>query len=212
MFEKLQIVDTTVTANENPLCVEELLKSVFDAVVRSCDGLVSRMPAGVLAEVGDDSDWHKTNKGYMRYTWAALIENGRWLLAFSENGGGYPADQYACELTLMPVNSTNLAGEELVSKVAEALRTSSYFRNSVFVGLDNGYLGSPDNVVALAVGRSLSGLDESFIAQKLLNRDDVVNTDMSPVVARKQTYKPATVELIATAIQDALAHRLIAVG
>jgi len=122
------------------LTVRDLLRKTCRRLGRRHGWRNLRFPDEVWTEIADDSDYHRTKRGYMRYRSAKIIRLGakRWAVARGEKGGSYPADPYDSDIIAIEIDPEAAVNAALVEKVAEAIREGSYFRRSLVVGLADG--------------------------------------------------------------------------
>jgi len=91
-----------------------------------------------FAEIADDSDWHRTRKGYMGYDKADLLRlDGKvWVIARGEACGSYPAAPYDSEILALRFELKREDGKRKTkaqtrNELSDAVAGSTYFRNSL---------------------------------------------------------------------------------
>jgi len=105
----------------------------------------SRYAPGLLCEIADDSDFHRTRKGYMLYTEGSILDfsDTKWLVCFGKAWGSYPAQSYGNDISAFEATLFN--GYESKEEKAEYLelifRRGSYFHNSLIHTRSNGIMG-----------------------------------------------------------------------
>jgi hypothetical protein len=191
------------------LNVRELLKSTYSVLTEKNRPSEIILPKETLTEIGNDSDWHRTKKGYMGYEKAGLFKfNGKiWVIARGEKCGDYPAARYDSDLIAL-----DMPGEEKrrlspdTSKLKEMISEGSYFANSLVLGMDDG------NVAFNGKGRFgdklmdiLKSKIEGFIAQKPEYDESVLSTStLAPVNTKPMLYKPEFANFLADSIETVL--------
>lgn len=113
----------------------EVLEKTYEVLSKRANKIVT-FSEELQCEVGNDSDWHRTRTGCMLYKEAQVIVFGEkeWALAFSKKTAGYPAERFNSDLSAFEIEGRNGLEEE----ITDALNHSSYFKNSLLIGVSNG--------------------------------------------------------------------------
>lgn len=173
------------------LTSKEVVEQVF---ARLKEGRVLRevvFPEGASALIGDDSDWHRTRMGFMRYDSVVFCRFGThmWVLGLGEACGSYPAEPYYNDILVLkgvPEESTD-------AQIYQEIQRSTYFGNSFLIGLKDGNLGRMK-------GKFKERDFPSFVAQqKEVDSEYIVLSTLEPVVHRPTLWKE---ELIDCLVED----------
>lgn len=189
------------------ITASELLKQVFESMQRKLEGREIQLPSAALAEIANDSDWHRTRIGYMSYQAVTLvkIDDKEWALAFGSASGDYPAGPYSCDIVVLPVSTNGKSDEQLVLEIHDALAASSYFRNSLVYAMYDGSLaGAKNGRFTQSVIELLRPRIMEFTAQEMEINRGVVHLDLRPVVKSSYLYKPEFVTFLSDSFCDLL--------
>jgi len=163
---------------------------------------------GVLAEIADDSDWHRTRTGYMLYRSAKIVDIGgrRWAIARGESSGDYPARPFDSDIVAVSVPPGRKVDARLKAEVMEAIRRSSYFRSSLVVAMADGNLVVYGrSVFGQAVKAGLEPVAADLVARGIERNDDCIDPGtMRAVVTSSAAYKPTAPRRLAAVIREAL--------
>ncbi len=189
---------------DKTLNVHALLRSVCRRLGRRYSRNTLFFPDGVCTEIADDSDYHRTRRGYMRYRSAKVLRlNGRtWILARGERSGAYPADPYDSDIVAIEIDRQTPVDAALVKNAAEAIRQGNYFLNTVVCGLADGNLALYER--SRFGSRMLPRLRpaaDGLIAQAPKRDDRYLSlSTLQPVVTSSARYKPEAVRTLADMI------------
>lgn len=129
------------------LSAEEILKGVYNTLLKE-GGREINLPSKAMAEIANDSDWHRTSIGYAIYEKAMVLKvaEKKWAIAFGTKCGHYSTAPYNCDIVAIQFQET----EEVYTSIEIyfAFKKNSYYRNSI--------------VYATKEGRILSKLDGRF--------------------------------------------------
>lgn len=196
-----------VLAENQFLSVKDLLTEVLKDIQEKMNGRLVELPNKALSEVADDSDGHRTRKGYMAYESAVIIEAGgrRWAIALGIAHGDYPAYSYSCCITAVPV-STELENEDqLIEQVYTELRDRWYFWSALIYAMKHGQLNvRKGGMFADPVLRLLNDRVPDFIAQNVEVQPGLIMPDGGPVVTADLKYKPEFVPFLSQIFQTVL--------
>ncbi|MFH1452237.1 MAG: hypothetical protein ABIF88_03635 [archaeon] len=194
--------------NVESLTVRELLRDThLKLLIKNSGGAVDFRDK-VLTEIADDSDHHRTRKGYMEYPGTGIFDYGgkTWAIAHGENGGGYPADRYNSDLLALELATKERTAVEIREELAEAIRQSTYFENSLLFGFSDG------NLAMSRTGRFSGRLKDrifphidGFIAQRAeYNHEIILASTLQHPVTQTIRYKPEFVDFLVDAIEEVL--------
>lgn len=198
-------------SDEKTLSVHDLLRSTCRFLGRRYSRHSIHFPDGVCTEIADDSDWHRTRRGYMRYRSAKILRIGgkRWVLARGEKSGSYPADAYDSDIIAIRIADQGKIDAKLVEGVAQAIREGSYFKNTLVCGLADGrlacYARSP---FADPMAAWLRSVADRIIAQNARHDDRYLSlSTLQPIVTSTMKYWPEAARLLAEAIKETLSQK-----
>lgn len=187
------------------LSIEEVFEQTFEVLINELTGEVFEFPEPIFVEVADDSDWHRTRKGemvYHRAVVASIGNNNQWILAVSTETQGYPADCYSAEFVAIPCLTQEISNQV----VAQKLRDSKYFLNTLVVGRSGGEIAfSKIGTYSKAI-KELLGKAEPYIAQDQEIDETALDPSngLRPVVVRGYRYKPELVTSLVAALRKVL--------
>jgi hypothetical protein len=197
--------------NTKMLSVHDLLRSVSRLLGRKHSRRSLHFPEGVCTEIADDSDWHRTRRGYMRYRSAKILKLGgrRWVLARGDKSGSYPADAYDSDIIAIPIADQGKVDAKLAEQVAQSIREGSYFRHTLVCGLADGrlacYTRSP---FADQMAASLRFMLVRIIAEDVRRDERYLSlSDLRPIVTSSMKYRPEAVHILADAIREILSSQ-----
>ena len=188
---------------------EECLR-VHDVVVKAYQAFIARhgakeiiFPKLVESEIADDSDYDQTHIGCMGYHTVALLclDGKPWAMGFGEKCGDYPGGQYTCDLIALESQVMEPSVDELIEQVSQ----STYFRNSLLVGLRDGTVRTREQSIfghkivenlgdATPYVAQFAGYDTSLHVPRI----------KGPAITKVMLYKPAIVDALADAIEKTL--------
>lgn len=175
------------------LSARQLLEGVHSLLKDKLDGKEIKLPSKAMAEIADDSDYHRTRVGYTGYETAILlkVDDKEWAVAFGTKCGSYPADPYNCDIAAVPVSINGKSDEETAKEIHEALNGNSYFRNSLVYAMADGQLAISENSkYGQKVLELLEPRVQEFIAQNLETDSQYFTMDLRPLVKSSVQYKP----------------------
>jgi hypothetical protein len=194
--------------NGGELKVRKLLEKTYENLAeRNPHKEIRFEPA--LSKIADDSDWHRTKIGYMKYESANLFKfNGKnWVVARGESYGDYPARPYDSDITALEPSEENPTSNYIRSKLA----SSCYFRNSLIFSLADGNLGvgtnSPffENPFEKRMKEMLEPRIPDFVAQKPeYDTGALLTSTLQHPVTKEMLYKPDFVDFLTETIEKIL--------
>ncbi len=109
----------------------QLIEKLFAALRKTKGAQTGNTVDHTSAEIADDSDYHRTKKGYMVYEDLILLKSQKKhiVLALGEAYGAYPADPYDRDITAVFLQPEDLEAWE--KKASGLLKKSTYFHNSL---------------------------------------------------------------------------------
>lgn len=202
----IQEIESKAEQNPQPeLSVEEVFEQTFETLIKDLPHEIYEFPEPVLVQVADDSDWHRTRTGEMVYRRAVVtsIGDSSWILAVATETWGYPADRYSAEFVAIPCKAETKHDAQVV---AQSLRDSKYFLNTLIVGLSGGEIAfSKISAYSNAIKESL-GRAELYIAQDQKIDETVLDPSqgLKPVIVRGYRYKLELVTSLVVALKKVL--------
>jgi len=190
------------------LSARQLLEGVYNSFKDELDGREVKLPSKAMAEIANDSDWHRTRVGYTGYETAVLLKIGgkEWVISFGTACGSYPADPYDCDIAAVPISTNGKSDEEIAKEIHEALEKGSYFRNSLIYAMADGQLAiSKGGRFGSKVLELLRPRVQEFIAQKLEIDSRYFTMDLRPVVKSAVRYKPEFIAFLFDIFRSVLA-------
>lgn len=189
------------------ISARELLKSAFDALKEG--GREIKLPEPVRAEIADDSDWHRTRKGFVRYESAAVLELGgnKWAIAFGTVCGSYPADRFDCDIAAVKISNESKSDEALAEGISNALEKNSYYKYSLLFATVAGSLSSNSEGTFFSRIKQILGHEISKnIVQDLKTVPGLVAADLGPIVTSAIMYKPEFVNVLHKKLGEVLSE------
>ena len=142
------------------------------------------LDGAAIAEIGDDSDWHREVKGYTLYE--SYFIKGSWIIALGMKTGKYPADRFDRDIVAIKIDpkKTN----------KELLEQNKYFYYSVIISLASGEIGTrPDGFF----GPQMDDLKISdFVIEESKFSNDLYGLNLQPLVIGKTNYDESIVEYL----------------
>ncbi len=170
------------------LTVRQLLKATYDNLAERQPNEEVALPEQTLAEIANDSDYHRTRIGYMRYESAKLFQFGdkTWAITIGKKYGSYPAEPYDSDLSALELSIENKTQEQIIEGLGKKIDRSIYFRNSLIHGMADGNL---------AAGTSHHWLNNPFQGRIL----ELLKPKIKDYIAQKPEYD--TTMLLASTLQ-----------
>ena len=188
--------------------VHRLLRAAYRCLGRKYHSRELFFPEGVCVEIADDSDGHRTRKGYFRYRSAKMIKVGRkwWAIARGERCGHYPADPFDSDIAAVRLPCRLKVGTEAAAYVAEKLLRGEYFANSLVVGLADGrLLEIGGNIFSTAVSGILRDELPALISSPLRRDDRCLDlSTLAPVTVSTMRYHRRAIEVLTLAFEAVL--------
>lgn len=195
-------------AKKQGLSARQLLEGVYNLLKDKLDGREIKLLLKAMAEIANDSDWHRTRVGYTGYETAVLlkIDDKEWAVAFGTACGSYPADPYNCDIAAVPVSTNGKSNEEIAKEIHKTLSRGGYFRDSLIYAMADGRLAiNKDGRFGQKVLELLKPKIQEFIAQDLETDSRYLHMDLRPVVKSVAQYKPGFVAFLYDTLRTVLA-------
>ncbi|MFA5303154.1 MAG: hypothetical protein WC393_01295 [Candidatus Nanoarchaeia archaeon] len=185
------------------ITVNELFQGIYNSLIKKNKHEKINFSEKVYAEIADDSDWHRTRTGEMIYENASLctFNNQQYLIALGLKTAGYPADKYSCDLTAIKISNKNIAEEGLMS----ILEQSTYFKNSLMHGLNDGNIGLVKNNYGEKLFNIIKEKTDEIIAQEPEYNPNYIDlSTLGAVCTKSIKYKKEAINLITDSIEKIL--------
>ncbi len=195
------------------LFASEVLEKTLEALAKKYPNEQIVFPDKVSTVVAEDSDPHRTRRGYMGYRKVKIFQfNGRhWVLGLGEAWGSYPARPYGGDIIAIEVLPDESVSAE---KIAEKIQIEGFgFNSSLIIARTDGTLTVERNTIFPAERDSffykmqehLKKIIPEFTAQEIKTSAKCISaSDLQPVVTQPQCYKPELVEELAEIIPKIL--------
>ena len=159
-------------------------------------------------EIADDSDHHRTRKGYLRYDTAFVLPVGQrfWALALGTSCGDYPCERFAGDIAAVPLITP--MNEVTANIVGRQLQEGVYFQNSMIIGMSAGTIGCvvhTRNRFGDAVIRLLP-INEMKATDAVVDEEVLSLSNLDPVVKSPVSYRREAPKMMADAIVSILAQ------
>lgn len=191
------------------LSVRELLDKTYENLEKKFEHRIITFPKPALAEIADDSDWHRSRTGYMKYKQANVFElNGNeWAVAIGRACGSYPAEPYNTDLSAIKTNTEGKLEEEIQEEIRRGFNRSIYFTNSLVYGMSDGSLAvGKESPFKDKILEALRPQIENYLAKPPQYHDRFVTMDLRPVVTARAEYKPEFADFLAETIIKVLSE------
>ncbi len=190
------------------LNVRELLKSTYLRLYERHNPQVVVFSNRALAEIANDSDYHRTRVGYMGYDSAGLFQfDGKtWAISRGEKCGGYPAEPYDSDLLALEFLAEGKTPKQIQEELGEGIGQSSYFRNSLIFGMADGNLSlNKEGRFGEKMLKRLQPEIQRFIAQEPeYDRSVILVSTLQYPTTKNMLYKPEFADFLADSIEAVL--------
>lgn len=189
------------------LSVGELLKKTYLNLEERNMHQEIILPNGVMTEIADDTDWHRSRTGYMRYEKVDIFDFGKsWLLGRGEKSGSYPARPYDSDILALEFSIENKESAQIQKEIEDKIRLSSYFSNSLVFGYADGNIGINK---CSGLGRKMMQLIKPNVSKFIARRPEYDETvielsTLMPPTTKEMLYKPEFASVISEAIETVL--------
>ncbi|MFH1331659.1 MAG: hypothetical protein ABIH63_00035 [archaeon] len=191
------------------LSVAELLEKTYWALEKRAKHKTIIFPKPALTEIADDSDWHRTRTGYMKYKQATLfkLDGGEWAVALGRACGSYPADPYDTDLSAIKCTIEGKLEEQIEEEIMSGFRRSVYFTNSLVYGMSDGSLAiNQRSKLGNKILEIIRPEIENYMAKKPEYHDRFMTMDLRPAVTARAEYKPEFADFLAESIIKVLSE------
>jgi len=182
-------------AKKKGLSAREVLEGVYNLLKKKFKAKEIKLPKPATAEVGNDSDWHRTRIGYIKYEKFLLLKlnSGKaWIISLGTVCGDYPANRYDCDLAAIPISKKR----KIAHEGFKLLKKNSYFKNSIIFSLYTGELAVKENTFGRKIIEILGRELDKFIAKEAEIDHRYFNLDFTPVVKSPLEYKPKLIDFL----------------
>lgn len=125
----------------------EILNLTFKKIKKRYGEQEIIFPSYTLSLIADDSDYHRTRQGFMRYDSVVLIislGDKFWALGKGRAWGGYPADPYNNDILVLELENSlkNESDQKIAENIMERINRycNRRFRNSIIAARKSGHL------------------------------------------------------------------------
>lgn len=183
-------------------------KDVIDATYTKLSIKHSNVPVkfeeSISLVIASDSDWHRSRYGCMIYREAKIFSfnNKRWAIFYGNQTSGYPANGYLRDLTAIKIDEKFHNPDDVRIWLAERLRGSSGFKDSLLYADRSGDLVTDSDSVFFPFMLPFhQGISKLIASEKILNRDGLV---FMAILEKPRTYKPDIVRKLTQTIEEIL--------
>jgi len=193
----------------------EILEKTYKILCGKCTPKTITLSDVAMAEIADDSDWHRSKTGYMLYKELnqITINDKNWVLGLGEKGGDYPAEPFGKDILALEYEPTGKDQKQIDSDITSMIRISEYFRNTLIMSLADGQLklATPDSPCYCRFSEKmkeyLAGKFKDYVAQKPeYDRECVLVSTMDFPCTKEMTFKESFAEFLADTIEKILSN------
>ena len=152
--------------------------------------------------IADDSDWHRTKRGYFTYDSVTPVTHNerRWLMTKSVKTGAYPGDFLKGDLAFIPLPGT-------VEEGITTFRNVRDLSNTLLVGLESGRLvqvpGEPFS--SKFFQKYTEELANMAAQQPIMDQDHISLSTLKPLISQEARYSSSAADILVEKILDYLA-------
>ncbi len=186
------------------LTADQVLNEVLALLLAKWENEATDLESPIRVEVADDSDYHRTRKGYFRYNrlYVVTLPRHRWILGKGVNAGGYPADGLVSDLLARQLPSVLQADHKTIIGVVTG---SEYFSHSVMVVREGGEFAVAGSQQRQAEYRRLFRADaKEVVASEGKVNTEVMTMSLEPVFDSETLWTRRMAELMAETIAQIL--------
>jgi len=187
----------------------EVLEFAFRIICERRKATEYQLSHPIFSLIADDSDYHRTKRGYMKYAKACLLEldGKKWVFARGEKSGAYPADPFDSDVVALPLATADLDdAASIVADMEKSLSRCEGFNNTLIIAMADGsmecYCGSRFG------GRVADNLPVPFkdlVAEPTKTDTQFINPGtLGAFVIRSQRYTLEAPDHLADAIEKTL--------
>lgn len=171
-------------------------------------------PHYVLSLIADDSDYHRTRQGFMRYDSVIVVKLGdnNWVMAKGRAWGDYPADPYDNDILVGGLGDSlkGKSNQKLAEEIMEQIGSywNSGFVNSIIAARNSGHLFTGrrwQEVMADFVAPKIS----EFVEKGLETHEGYVTLEVGgivPAVKSSIKYKKEFADFLAKTIIEIISN------
>ncbi len=190
---------------KNEFFENEIIEKVFHKIKREYGEKLMIFEPPALSLIADDSDYHRTRRGYMKYESIAFckIEGSWFVLGQGEAWGSYPADPYSVDILAVPISSGEIKKQEM-KKVIER-RINAFFKFSIIASKRSGamFIGKYwEKKIKISKERFSSFIQEA--SERANDLFTIEEYDMVPILVSPSKYKKELALYLFQKIEEAL--------
>ncbi|MFA6355385.1 MAG: hypothetical protein WCW65_03100 [Candidatus Paceibacterota bacterium] len=187
------------TQTSDVISGSQLLQEIIATLTENLNGIKLMFKNTIDSEIADDSDQHRTKRGYMSYKEFTLFEkNGKkWALAFGTKTGDYPGNNFQSDLIAFSITEKQTISE-IKKEIAYVVPAKSHFKNSFMIVTYDGQLMMRTALTQL-IGEKMG----EFIAREARYTPNF-NMDGTRCVELETSYKKEGAIFIADKLQSLL--------
>lgn len=189
------------------ISVRELLQRTYSGLEKKFEHTKVVFQEPAFAKIADDSDWHRTREGFMKYEEANLFRfNGNtWAVTRGEAYGSYPARPYDSDLTAILFQTEGKSKKEIQEELHSEIRSSIFFSNSLIYGMRDGSLAvNEKSPLGKKVLEALKNDVSNHVAKKQEIDTRFITTDLRYLCKQPTMYKPEFAEYLTKTIEKIL--------
>lgn len=192
----------------------EIIDIVFKKIKKKYAEQEIIFPHYVLSLIADDSDWHRTRQGFMRYDSAIIVKLGNktWVIGKGWSWGDYPAEPYDNDILVTKLGDSlkNELNQELSKKIMDSISSgwNSGFTNSIIAARKSGHLFTGSRWQE-AMTKFVSLKISDFIKKKLETHKDYITLEVGgavPAVKSSIKYKWELADFLVETIIEILSN------
>ncbi len=187
-----------------PLTADQVLSEVLTLLRAKWKNEEMNFEPPIRVEVADDSDYHRTAKGYFRYNtlYVVTLPHSRWIIGKGTNGGGYPSDGLVSDILARKIPSTSPTDHKTIARL---VIQSEYFSHSVVVVRRGGEFSVAGSEARQAEYHRLFRAEaKEVVAEEGKVNTEVMTMSLQPVYDRDTLWNLRMAELMAEAVAQIL--------
>lgn len=193
---------------QDSLSVRDLLKHTYVVLATRHNHQEIVLPQMVFTEIANDSDWHRSRTGEMKYQAVGLftLDEKLWAISRGEKCGGYPADPYDSDLLALDFSIKGKTQEQIQEELRDRIGRSDYFVNSLVYGMADGNLAvTKSGRFGQKMLEQLAPRVKDFVATPAKYNDEYLDlSTLRPICEHSVKYKPEFADFLADSIEAVL--------
>ncbi|XOB40906.1 MAG: hypothetical protein ACKKMW_02455 [Candidatus Nealsonbacteria bacterium] len=188
----------------------EILNLTFKKIKKRYGEQEIILPHYALSLIADDSDYHRTRQGFMRYDSVVLISLGDkfWALGKGRSWGSYPARPYDNDILVLGLDNSQKdeSTQKIAEKMIDWIRWSHGFSNSIIAAKNSGSLFVGSNWAEIMTALLESKLPD-FIKKGLKTYEGYVTLEVDgimPAIKSSVKYKKKLAKFLSQTIIQVL--------